>query len=132
MPSGSPLSEALADDLADKDFRDAFVADQVRTRIAMLIRALREREGWSQAEFGRRMGGKPQSVISRLEDPDYGKLSVQTLLEAAAALGLPLWIDMPEWEEWLKLTKDAPNSKTTRQAFDPERLSGKAPHRSAG
>ncbi len=128
MPYGLPWSEAFANDLANKEFRDEFVADQIRMRIATLIRALREQDdrNWSQAELGRQMGGKPQSVISRLEDPDYGKLSVQTLLEAAAAFGLPLWIDMPEWENWLGLIGDVPSSKTRRSFFDSERLVGQA------
>jgi hypothetical protein len=124
MNYGSSWSEAFINDLEDKEFRDEFVADQTRTRIALLIRALREQEerNWSQAELGQQMGGKPQSVISRLEDPDYGKLSLQTLLEAAAAFGLPLWIDMPEWEDWLARIRDVPNSKTKRRTFDAERL----------
>lgn len=123
MPYGLPWSEAFANDLATKGFRDAFVADQIRTRIALLIRALREQEDrrWPQAELGRRMG-KPQSVISRLEDPDYGKLSLQTLLEVAAAFDLPLWVDIPEWEEWLSLIKNVPNSDTHRRSFNSEHL----------
>jgi len=123
MPYGSPWSEAFVNDLADKEFRDEFVADQIRTRIALLIRALREQKDrdWSQAELGRQMG-KPQSVISRLEDPDYGKLSLQTLLETAAAFGLPLWIDIPEWEDWLRYIRDVPNSNTRRASFNKAKL----------
>ena len=103
------------------------VRDQVRTRFALLIRALREQEGreWSQTELGQRMG-KPQSVVSRIEDPDYGKLSLQTMFEVADAFGLPLWIDLPEWDDWLRRIKEVRVDQLHRQSFDPEALIAKA------
>jgi transcriptional regulator with XRE-family HTH domain len=124
MAYGSPWSKQFVAQLADSAFRREFVADQVRTRIALLIRALREQKErqWTQAELGRR-AGKPQNVISRLEDPDYGKSSLQTLLEVAAAFDLPLWVDLPEWEDWLSLIRDVPNSQTKRTSFDLDHLS---------
>jgi len=127
MPYGLPWSEEFVRDMEDKEFRDEFVVDQVRLRIATLIRALREQpdRDWSQTELGREMG-KPQSVVSRLEDPDYGKMSVQTLLEVVAAFKLPLWIDIPEWEEWFRHIGNVPNSKTHRRSFDAEWLSTQA------
>ena len=93
----------------------------MRARLALLIRTLREQRGWSQAELGRRLG-KPQSVISRLEDPDYGKLSLQTLFELAAVFELPLFIDMPDWADWFYLMSDMSSQNLRREPFDAGKL----------
>ena len=126
MPFGLPWTEEFIRELSDEESRNEFVRDQVRVRLALLIRTLREQEdrGWSQAELGKRMG-KPQSVVSRIEDPDYGKLSLQTLFEVAEAFGLPLWVDIPEWDEWLRRSKDIQREKLYRQSFDADALIAK-------
>jgi hypothetical protein len=127
MPYGLPWSEEFVQQLAEKGVRDEFVADQIRSRVALLIRALREQEDrdWTQAELGER-AGKRQNVICRIEDPDYGRLSLQTLLDVAAAFDLPLWIDIPEWEDWFRLIGDVPNSKTARSSFNLGKLATRA------
>jgi transcriptional regulator with XRE-family HTH domain len=117
IPNGPLLEE-----FNDPEFRDIFVSEHVRTRLALLIRALREQRGWSQTEMGRRLG-KPQSVVARLENPDY-KLSLQTVFEVAAAFGLPVYVDMPEWDEWFRLMGKLSQRDLERRSFDAKRLAG--------
>lgn len=123
MTYGWPWSKELIAELSEKEFRDEFVADKVRTRIALMIRALRDDESrqWSQTRLGKEMG-KPANVISRLEDPDYGKMSLQTLLEVAAAFDLPLMVDIPSWDEWFRRMRDLSPGNLRHDSFSAEQF----------
>ncbi len=81
----------MFDDLANKEFRDAFLEENIKARLAFQIRALREKYQWSQPELAER-AGKTQSVISRIEDPNYGRFNIKTLLELASAFDVALFI----------------------------------------
>jgi hypothetical protein len=98
-------TQTLIHELSDKSFRDAYVAEDIRTNVAFQIRALRDRNQWSQAELGR-TAGKPQSVIARLEDPDYGRFSLKTLLDMAAAFDVALLVRFVPFSELVKRNTD--------------------------
>lgn len=90
--------EVLREKLGDRDYRDAFVSATVRRRIALQVRALRKKFFSSQTELGAAVG-KPQNVVSRLEDPSYGKVTLQTLLELAKAFDVALVVKFAKFSE---------------------------------
>jgi len=101
--------------LKDKAYRTAFVKAQIQTGIAYQIGALREKRGWTQGELGRR-AGMAQGRISRLEDPSYGKVNVETLRRLAEAFDVGLVLrfssfgEMVDWSENLSTEALAPPS----------------------
>jgi hypothetical protein len=48
-------------------------------------------------------------VVTRLEDPDYGKFSLRSLHEAAAALDVVLWVDFISFDEFQRRLKTEPH-----------------------
>jgi transcriptional regulator with XRE-family HTH domain len=85
----------------------AYLADQIRGLRGAL----------SQTEFGKLLG-KPQSVISRLENENYGKVTVQTLLDIALKLDRGLIIRFVNFSTFLKATDDESISALVPGAYD--------------
>jgi transcriptional regulator with XRE-family HTH domain len=86
------LARQLLDSWKDRNYRAQFVRERVQSSVALQVRALREqRDGMTQAQLAERMG-KAQPWISQLENPDYGKMSVATLLDLAVAFDVDLEI----------------------------------------
>lgn len=72
-------------------YRWSYLEGYVKGGIAYQIQALREKMAMNQTEFGSLIG-KPQSVVSRLEDTEYGAVNVNTLIEIANHLKIGLQI----------------------------------------
>lgn len=74
----------LRDKLAhSKRYRESFAASVVKRMIPLQVRVLRKQRSWSQAQLAQE-SRLTQGVISRAEDPEYGNLSVNTLVRIAA------------------------------------------------
>jgi transcriptional regulator with XRE-family HTH domain len=90
--SRTTLAKQLLKSWKDPEYRVAFVRERVRSSVALQIRALREqRHKMTQKQLGDAIG-KAQTWISVLEDPEYGKMSVATLLSLAEAFDTDLEI----------------------------------------
>ncbi len=91
--------------LKDKAYRDSYVASHVSIGIPYQIKALREQRNWTQQQLGQK-AGKPQNVISRLEDPTYGKQTLATLLKLAVAFDVALLVKFVPYSEFLEAVSD--------------------------
>ncbi|MCK1562453.1 helix-turn-helix transcriptional regulator [Bradyrhizobium sp. 173] len=88
---------------AEKKYRDNYLQSRVRGFIAYQIQALREKLGLTQAQFAE-LTAKKQSTVSRLESTEYGKVSVQTLLDVACACDVALIVRFASYDELLDQT----------------------------
>ena len=86
--------------LQDRGYRADYVEGHVKAYIPCQLRAIREKLGLTQQAFAERIG-KPQSVVSRLEDTEYGKVTVQTLLDIARGLDIALVVKFASFPEFL-------------------------------
>ncbi len=98
--------------LRNKEYRDAFVSSNVKHALARQIRSIREQRDWTQTEMGEK-AGKPQNVISRLENPDYGQISIQTLLDIASTFDVGLLVRFVRFNEFISR-----NSDVTPKSFE--------------
>jgi len=101
----SSIGKKLLEKLQRKPYRHAYLAEHVRRGIAYQIRALRDQRKWKQGKFAE-MLGKPQSVACRLEDPDYGKVTIQTLLEVANVFDVALEVRFVRYSTFISNTRD--------------------------
>ena len=111
------LSKKLFEKLKKKTYRDAYVAENARTGIAYQIRAMREQRSMQQGSLASKLG-KPQSVVSRLENPDYGKYTLSSLLEIASAFDVALVVRFVNYPEFIRQTRNVSPSDLEVDSFD--------------
>lgn len=115
------ISKKFADELCEKEMREAYLEEQTRTKIAQQIRTLRVQREWSQNTLGR-MLGKPQSNIARLEDREIARYTLSTLFELASAFDVGLVAEFVSYEEFLWRTADLSQSSLQVPSFSRDAL----------
>ena len=69
--------------LRDKTYREYFVEADVKRGIPFQMRALLKKKGWSQQQLAAH-SGLTQGAVSRALNPNYGNLSLNTIIRIAA------------------------------------------------
>jgi len=91
----------LLSSFKNRKYRHSFLKEHVRTSIALQTKALRDKYYGTQEALGVALG-KAQSWVSQLENPDYGKVTVATLLGLAEAFDVSLEIRFEPFSEFLQ------------------------------
>lgn len=112
------LRAKLISDLGEPNYRRGFVEGHATDTIAFQLRALRKARDWDQREVGERLGNpKLQPMISRYENPNYGRYSVKTLLELAAAFDVALIVRFAPYSELIEWDFASSPSQLAPPAF---------------
>lgn len=99
-----------------KDYRDSYMSGRVRGSIALQIRQLREDENLLQSAFAKKIGTW-QSVISRLEDTEYGRVRVQTLIDIACAMEVALVVKFVSYDDFFAQLGDITPASLHAETF---------------
>jgi transcriptional regulator with XRE-family HTH domain len=105
--------------LKNKEYRDSFAAEYIYSRIPLKIRAMRERRDLSQQELGK-LAAVKQEWVCKLEDPNYGRLTLATLLKLASAFDVGLNVDFVPFSEILDHSTHLSNEDFDVASYDEE------------
>lgn len=87
---------------SSKDYRAEFVSAQVKRAIPFQIRALLKKENLTQERLAE-LSGLSQGVVSRAADPDYGNLTLNTIIRVASGFDVAFigqFVPFSELDRW--------------------------------
>jgi len=91
-----------------KEYRKEFVASLLKRGTAMQIQSLLKERGWTQAKLAQESGIK-QGVISRAQNPAYGNLTFNTVIDIAAGFDVAFigrFVPFTELAQWIDKMRD--------------------------
>jgi transcriptional regulator with XRE-family HTH domain len=98
-----------------KKYREEFVAAQVKRGIPFQIRTLLKQTGLSQEKLASQ-AGLTQGVVSRAADPNYGNLTLNTIIRIAAGFDVAFvgkFVPFSELGKWfIDLSEESVHVKT--------------------
>lgn len=101
--------------LTSRAFRKRYVWEHLKRSLPFQMRTLRDERGWSQERTAQELN-KTQSMISRLESPAYGRMSLQTLVEIAEGFDVGILIKFVPFSRLVKEYEDVSSSALSAQS----------------
>jgi transcriptional regulator with XRE-family HTH domain len=115
--------DALVQKLQNKEYRDAYVRSTLTHGLAHQVRINREYRNLSQAALAQKCGKKTTQVaISRLEDPAYGKFTLNSILNIASALDVAVIVKLVPYSKFVLETGDKTVTGLFAKSFAEENL----------
>jgi transcriptional regulator with XRE-family HTH domain len=102
-----------------KKYREGFVAAQVKRGIPFQIRTMLKKAGLSQEELATR-AGLTQGVVSRAADPEYGNLTINTIIRIAAGFDVAFIGKLVPFSELAKWFVDLSEDSMLVKSFEEE------------
>ena len=111
------LRNRLKRQLRNRQFRHAYADEHLNLSISTQIKAIRKKQGMSQAALAEKMGAK-QAGISRIESANYSGWSIAVLRRLAEAFDLRLSVSFEEFGTLWKEVDDFSRPSLERLKFD--------------
>lgn len=105
--------------LKSRKARDAYVYEHVRNGIPFQIRALRKHREWSQSQLAEE-ADTSRTVITRIEDPNYGSLTLKTLYQIASAFDVALLVKFVPFSRLVREYEDVSHAALSAQSVSDE------------
>lgn len=105
-----------------KEYRKEFVSSMLKRGTALQIQGLLKGKEWSQAQLAA-ASGLTQGVISRAQNPSYGNLTFNTIIDVAAGFDVAFigrFVPFSEFARWIESMPDGwkckiPNFETENE-----------------
>lgn len=104
---------------ADEEYRHAYMEAAVEQGVAWQIKINREARGISQSALAMLLGTK-QSAVSRLEDPEYGAHSLDTLKKVANIFDCALLVRLVPYSVLARESECLSREDLFAESFDEE------------
>lgn len=105
-------------------YRNAYVKAHLTQGLAFQIRALRKSRGLTQGQLAKRLELGGQSAVARLEDPSYGRMSMQTLLKVGEFFDVALITKFVPYSRFLREVEDISEESMAVESFEDEDRAG--------
>jgi transcriptional regulator with XRE-family HTH domain len=102
-----------------KRYREEFVAAQVKRGLPFQIRTMLKKSGISQEDLAAR-AGLTQGVVSRAANPEYGNLTINTIIRIAAGFDVAFVGKLVPFSELAKWFVDLSEDSLQVKSFEEE------------